>query len=648
MTSPQSNIHDTTRTIAEIRLSPHNVRTDESDTSDTSELEASILASGLMQPICVHPMRGSTSKFGAFAGGRRYRAIRALIERGDLPAEWPVRVREHVGFSDAKLIELSLVENLPRKDLREYEKFAAARKLHRLGETVEEIAEAIGREPLEVRRWLKMGELAGTIFAAMKSGEISIAAAQAYAARADHALQLHAWRELEATGGRDAPREIREALKVNDAQARRLLRYVGDEAYRAAGGRFELDLFAEDGEERGAVVDEGLLQSLADAQIEAERATVRDLTGRPDLRFVPAPPQNDFRMTDWPLQVQPKLGELGRVVLPEGAIVACIEIDEDGEAATSYWWESRKAKFGTPARPTERTAPVQTLSEGIALDDRASPGAASQAGAAVREAHGVAGDGLHAIRHLRQAILRGLLVADANRGGLVGQHYATWAALRGQLSSDGTSRIGARGISTGYTLSHDRPSDQTRAILEETPAQSVWTGAIAELAQHSSMTEPDLSTAFIDYYNAGDAFHRLAGAVVAGYALERSANAPGFSIAVHDAVAQMARGTAPMVRRLWRPSEAFLGLFPARQLLDLVETLVEPETWRRWAKLRTPDLRAAIARAFGPSTNGVRTGAKAEASEWVHPLLRFEPIDFSKPAAADPTPLETYLSEAAE
>lgn len=79
----------TTLTIDQIEISPLNVRTHRPDAEDTGALEASILADGLLNPIVVHPMLGRKGRWGAVAGGRRTRAIKALVGRGDLPRDWP-------------------------------------------------------------------------------------------------------------------------------------------------------------------------------------------------------------------------------------------------------------------------------------------------------------------------------------------------------------------------------------------------------------------------------------------------------------------------------------------------------------------------------------------------------------------------------
>ena len=134
----------TTLLIDQLCLSPLNVRTYSPDAEDTAGLQASILADGLINPIAVHQMKGSKTKWGAVAGGRRYRAIKALIGNGDLPADYQVRVNVLDGLNDAELIEHSITENLVRRDLRQHELYAGVARAAARGHGVEQIAKGIG------------------------------------------------------------------------------------------------------------------------------------------------------------------------------------------------------------------------------------------------------------------------------------------------------------------------------------------------------------------------------------------------------------------------------------------------------------------------------------------------------------------------
>ena len=70
-----------------LRLSDSNVRKANSDTG-LAALAASIAEHGLLQPLIVSPAKGRKTLFDVHAGGRRWRAIGLLIERGVLPKDY--------------------------------------------------------------------------------------------------------------------------------------------------------------------------------------------------------------------------------------------------------------------------------------------------------------------------------------------------------------------------------------------------------------------------------------------------------------------------------------------------------------------------------------------------------------------------------
>jgi ParB family chromosome partitioning protein len=607
-------------TIDQIEVSRFNVRRHRKDIVELSAMEASILGRGLIQPLNVHPMLGS-KKFGAFAGGRRARSIKNLVARGDLPADWPVRVEVYRGYSDIEIIELSLGENIQRRDLQDYEVCAAVASLAAKGESAEAIAIALGQPLDRVRRQMRVGQLAPPIFETLSQGELSIDAARAYAATADQQLQLATFEQLRNLDPYlRTPEKIRAAMKIGDRAGLRRLRLVGDDAYRAAGGRFELDLFADEAEQRGRVVDEGLLAKLAQERLEQVKVQTR-LSTRPDLRFVDAPPRNGYGGTDETLRASVRAKVGGGLEIADG-VVAWVDVTESGEPQVSYWWESRKAKHGSPAGKAETRASAPRAEGAAALTDPYTYG--QPAKAAAREEHGVSAEALFAIRAVRRETLRALIVEDAQRGGEVGRSYAVWAQLRTLLTRQ---QVGLRaanpsdhevGTTTaGFELARER--------VEEQQAHCVWTAAVKDLAAETFMTEADHDAAFINFLNAGEQHRRLAGAVLAGLLLERSAAAPGFDHRAHAAVAAMTRGTPATIRTLWSPTAEFLALFPKAQQLAIAEPLIDAGSLARWSKAKADELTILLAQALNGAGHAVPRRCRAAADDWVHPLLAFTP-----------------------
>lgn len=292
----------TTMTIGELCVSPYNVRTNEADANAIAGMAESLLNRGQLYPLVVHPMpgtRGKKKQWGALAGGRRYRAFSMLITQGKLPADHPIDVIVRDITDEGELRELSLAENIVRRDLRDYEKYAAVAIAHAKGRSFQDIADTNGQTIEVIRQWNRLGNLEPTIFAALEAGQIGTRHAMAFGATSDHQMQLRAFDIFMQRGDRDqphAPGIIRKLLKVGDSEQDKYLRFVGEKAYVDAGGRYELDLFADQAEERGCVRDEALLLQLVDAKLTRQKDLLRlqvanHSPGR-DLRFEAHPPRD--------------------------------------------------------------------------------------------------------------------------------------------------------------------------------------------------------------------------------------------------------------------------------------------------------------------------------------------------------------------
>lgn len=620
-----------TFTIDQLELSPFNVRTNIEDQQPTEPLERSLLTFGLINPLRVHPMRGTSGKrarWGVHAGGRRYRAIKALIARGDLPADWPIECHVREAASDAALIEESAAENLLRRELRDYEIAAGVVRAHRKGDDVATIAAMLGQRPIWVERMLRLGRLAEPIFKAFAAGELSLDQARAFAATEDQACQLEAWAAFgQAPTWQRTPATIRNLLRVDDVELNRLLAFVGADAYRAAGGRFELDLFADDAEARGRVADEGVLRTLVHEALEDFRAATRRRAGRADLRFVAQPPQSEFGSNDWHLQVTPREVDGGEAIeLPEGDIVAHVAIDAGGEPALTFWWESRAAKFGrtsaAPAPANDRR-PI----EGAAIGNHAAS-EVPLANRIAREEQGLTGDAIQILRSIRRELVRAALIdqARATGWGDLARDYLIWAQLRIALTHASSAAIGAKGLVDGWRDS--APPGLAEPHLEASGAHAIWTEALREIADADFMRERDPVVAFGCYLEAEEEVRALAAAVLAGLALERSANLDGYRIPLHDAlIAETGRDPAFAREHWWTPSESFLRLLPKNAALALADGLAPRDELAAMARLKADQLYPQL------------TAILAADPEWLHPALRF---------AAWSEPAEAELQEAAE
>jgi len=149
--------------ISEIVVDPEQPRK-QFDESELNELSESIRIHGVLQPIVVIP---HGSKYQIVAGERRYRASK-LAGLDKIPA----LVRT---MSGQKKLELSLIENVQRKDLNVMEIATAYQKLRdQFNLSIEEVADRVGKNRNTVSntyRLLKLPESARKALAEEKLSE---------------------------------------------------------------------------------------------------------------------------------------------------------------------------------------------------------------------------------------------------------------------------------------------------------------------------------------------------------------------------------------------------------------------------------------------------------------------------------------------
>ncbi len=250
--------------VKNLSLSKDNVRKSNRD-AGIDTLAANIAAQGLLQNLIVTPLK-KAGTFTVKAGGRRLRALQLLIEQGTLPADHTVPVL--VLSDDDNAIEASLAENFQRVPMNPADECTAFNFLIQKGMTAEDVAKRQGVTTRFVEQRVRLAELAAPVFEALAAGEITLGVAQAYAVTIDVDRQARVFAQMKTSYYGDNPDNIRRAIlngtvKANDAKAR----FVGRDAYVAAGGRIEGDLFATEGDENWIDVD--LIETLAASKLEA-------------------------------------------------------------------------------------------------------------------------------------------------------------------------------------------------------------------------------------------------------------------------------------------------------------------------------------------------------------------------------------------
>ena len=260
-------MHDLTHTVRELTLdtlepAPENVRKAPPEAAALAELKASLAAHGLLASLVVRPVEGVRPRYAVVAGGRRLAALKALAAEGVIPVNHPVPCRVDTG--DTPPGELSLAENVVRVAMHPADQAEAFGRLAAGGASVAAIAARFGVSERVVEQRLRLGNAAPALLDAYRAGDLDLDTLQAFAVTADTARQMAVYEELRTGHVRPSPWQVRRMLtedRVPGAAA--LARFVGVEAYEAAGGALDRDLFADDDGEGLWFEDPKLLADLA-------------------------------------------------------------------------------------------------------------------------------------------------------------------------------------------------------------------------------------------------------------------------------------------------------------------------------------------------------------------------------------------------
>jgi ParB family transcriptional regulator, chromosome partitioning protein len=151
--------------IAQIARNPLQPRT-EFNADELSELEQSLKATGLLQPITVRRRPGKDG-FELIAGERRLRAATKLGWK-----EIPAIIKE---LDDKTVLTMALVENLQRADLNPIEEGEGYQKLsHEFGLTQQEIAETVGKDRTTISNVLRILQLPNSAKKLLQQGRLTI------------------------------------------------------------------------------------------------------------------------------------------------------------------------------------------------------------------------------------------------------------------------------------------------------------------------------------------------------------------------------------------------------------------------------------------------------------------------------------------
>jgi len=257
--------------LSRLSLAPENVRKTPPDPQADAALKASIAAFDLLENLVVRPDEAAedgTERFAVIAGGRRLRAMQALVEDGVFDAGHPVPCQVRTG--DAEPAELSLAENVVRIAMHPADQVTAFAELVAAGQSVSAIAVRFGASERIVEQRLRLGNAAPELLDAYRADEISLDVLKAFAVTADRERQMAVWEQVSGQGYRPSAGQVKRLLteeRVPGASA--VARFVGVDAYEAAGGAAMRDLFADEHEHGVWFEDPVLLEKLATDKLQA-------------------------------------------------------------------------------------------------------------------------------------------------------------------------------------------------------------------------------------------------------------------------------------------------------------------------------------------------------------------------------------------
>jgi ParB family transcriptional regulator, chromosome partitioning protein len=236
-------------------------------TDGIDELAASIATHGLLQSLVARKAKGG--KYQVIAGRRRYYALKSLADANVIAKDYPVPCT--LAERSMQAAELSLVENVIRAPMHPADQFEAFRDIIEAGATACDVAARFGIHEGLVTRRLKLGRLSPVILDAYRSDEIGLDEAEAFTLTDDRNVQERVFTELP-EWQRNAS-NIRRMLTQGEIPATdKRVRFVGLDAYEAAGGAIRRDLF--DAECEGYLLDADLLDRLVAEKLAPVKAEV--------------------------------------------------------------------------------------------------------------------------------------------------------------------------------------------------------------------------------------------------------------------------------------------------------------------------------------------------------------------------------------
>lgn len=234
----------TTVALKYLRLAKTNVRRSNGEVG-IEMMAATLKAHGQIHPLQVRPAK-KKGYYDVHVGGRRLRAFNLMIQDGSIDEDHMVKI-EIKEMSDEMAREISLAENAARVAMTAADECLAFDQMlgkDKSSDNIARVAANYGTTVKHIEARLRLANLADPIFAALSDGTITLDAAKTYGLTGDKDRQLAAFESLAAVRGQNDEWRIRKLLFDDSILASSAIAlFVGEAAYREAGGRVEIDLF---------------------------------------------------------------------------------------------------------------------------------------------------------------------------------------------------------------------------------------------------------------------------------------------------------------------------------------------------------------------------------------------------------------------
>ena len=626
-------------------------------------LSYDIEARGVLQNLIVAKAK-KRGRFEVIGGGKRMRAMHRIVERGAMQADFelPCLVidrREH------NASEVSLAENFQRLQMTPAEECQAFQHFIKEDGDTAAVAKRFGLTQRFVEGRLRLANLAEPIFEALASGDITLDLAKAYAATDKHEVQVRVFEQMRYAYNPSAD-QIRRmiadgSMRGNDPIA--LL--VGEDAYVAAGGKIERDLFSEAADDRW--IDVEVAQKLAATTMEAE---AERLAAEAGLAWItPVAATNSWHARSElgvnPVRLPPApLSEEARTRIDEidARMEAINELFDEGEQDDATDFEALESEYeALETERTELTNPVRELPEewrgevgrflilttkgemvlesdyysekhlafetddagnvtATTAEDRpSSSGRSSNAPAAKPEAVAPGGDKpvsaklFDELAVQRRNILAATLLGDPG----LALDYAIFA-----LSDDKSYE------SKGTSLKGGKPQDPAYGDIPQSAAEGILAEA-ADALDKGWQGENDVAARFIAFRQLDDDAKAAWLSYVVAISLEAK---KGYQSEYHPIHAVLGSILDVDVAAMWRPtSENFFDRINKTACLAALTDVGGSELAARYAASKKTELSSTCAKLFSGDAI-VEESVKEAALSWLP-----EAMKFTLPAAAAAT-----------